>query len=98
MKIDPEVAEQELAKINEILKDLDENYEKITNNTNYVKDYWDTKTSDSVYEDFGELEKKIITIKENFATDVEFLDKTVKESYKIRDTESTKAADEQLHD
>ncbi len=98
MKFDPEVAEQELAKINEILKDLDENYKKITDNTNFVKDYWDTKTSDNVYEDFSELEKTIITIKDDFAGDVEFLENAVKQSYINRDKESKEAADEQLHD
>ena len=98
IKFDPEVAEQELEKIREIIKDLDDNYAKITDNTNFVKDYWDTKTSDGVFEDFSELEKKIITIKENFAGDVEFLEKTVKESYINRDKDSIKEANQRLTD
>ena len=97
-KFDPEVAEQELGKIKEILEDLDENYTKITDDTNFIKDYWDTKTSDNVFNNISELEKKIVTIKENFASDVVFLDNAVKQSYINRDKESTDAANQQLHD
>ncbi len=97
-KFDPEVAEQELEKIRTILKDLDENYTKITDNTNFIKDYWDTKTSDNVFNNMSELEKTIVTIKDNFEGDVSFLENAVKQSYLNRDQESKEAADQKLHD
>ena len=97
-KFDPEIAGQELEKIKNILKDLDENYEKITSSTDFVKEYWETKTSENVYNSMSELEKKIATIKDNFAGDVEFLENVVKQSYITRDQDSKEAADQQLHD
>ena len=75
--IDTDQLEAELNKIKEIKKKLDDVFQSIQKDTNELNDYWDSKTSKKVQDDFIEFYKKVEKTKNNIASDIAFLENTV---------------------
>ena len=78
LNIDTEKLEYEIEKMRQIEKTLEEVYEQIEKETTTLKDYWESKTADSVQESFIDFYKKVEKSKNNLASDIAFLENAVK--------------------
>ena len=97
IEIDTSKLETEINKIiitNNLLKKL---LEELQSDTNFLKDYWQTDVSESVYTSFEQFYKDYQKTIENIEGDISFLEKIVNKSYEIEDSNISKAVDEKLH-
>ena len=81
ININSEQLKNEIAQLKSSKKNLESIFNNIKNDTDILKDYWETETSESVFASFEALYKDLEEIKEKYQTDIEFLEKTVNESY-----------------
>ena len=67
----------------------------LKNENNDLKNYWETKTSDSVFSNFEVFFKSFQTSIENLDNDIKFLEKTIN-SYVLTEKEIGKEVDEKI--
>ena len=97
IEIDTSKLETEINKIIRTKNLLKRLLEEIQNDTDSLKNYWQTSVSESVYASFEEFYKDYQNTIENLEGDIAFLEKIVSKSYEIEDTNISKAVDEKLH-
>ncbi len=95
ININTEVLTTELQKLKDIKSHLDETFDNIEKNTKDLKNYWESRTSDSVQETFIEFYKKVEKTKNNLASDIAFLENVIKDHQKELDYEN-KIIDEKI--
>ena len=93
LNIDTEKLEYEIEKMRQIEKTLEEVYEQIEKETTTLKDYWESKTADSVQESFIDFYKKVEKSKNNLASDIAFLENAVKERHEEEEKQENKTID-----
>lgn len=79
--IDTDKLSEEIDKIKKVNTKLEEIFSQIKRNTDVLKDYWSTETSDSVFTSFEQFYVTLENTKNNFQKDIEFLENVVKSSY-----------------
>ena len=88
INIDTEKLTEQIAKLKTVTKNFEQIFTRVKNDTNLLKEYWDSATSESVFESFEEFYNAVENVKQTFQKDIEFLEKTVNGSY-IENNEGT---------
>lgn len=88
INIDTEKLTEQIAKLKTVTKSFEQIFTRVKNDTNLLKEYWDSATSESVFESFEEFYNAVENVKQTFQKDIEFLEKTVNGSY-IENNEGT---------
>lgn len=96
MKINTELMNVEIAKLKAITLEFEELFSKIENETNALQDYWQTRTSDGVYNDFSIFYKVLENVKLTNEQDVSFLEKVVNASYMNYEAKANELVDRNL--
>ncbi len=96
MKINTELMNVEIAKLKAITLEFEELFSKIENETNALQDYWQTRTSDGVYNDFSIFYKVLENVKLTNEQDISFLEKVVNASYMNYETKANELVDRNL--
>ena len=96
INIDTEKLNDEISKIEEVNRNFDTLFKKIKDETEVLKDVWDTGTSESVFESFQQLYVALENVKQTFQKDVEFLKNAVSSTYTEEETQINKLVDEKI--
>lgn len=96
LNIDTEKLNAKKEEIRTILKELETLFEKIKKETGALKDVWETRTSESVYNGFEEFYKTLESVKANFEKDIAFIEQKVNEQYVSKENEIKNQIDEKL--
>lgn len=96
VNIDTDKLVEEINKIKNVNKEFNEIFKQIKNNTETLKDYWSSMTSESVYSSFETFYTTLDNMENTFNTDVEFLEKTVKENYITEEKEINRIVDDKI--
>lgn len=94
INIDTEKLNEQIAKLKTVTKNFEQIFSKVKNDTNLLKEYWDTTTSESVFESFEEFYNAVENVKQTFQKDIEFLENTVNSSYIEQNEGTNKLIDE----
>ena len=81
LKLDYNALDTEIKNLRNVKADLDEVFDYIEKHTELLKDYWETKTSKEVFDSFDAFYKHVIQIKNNFQSDINFLQRKVFATY-----------------
>ena len=81
INIDTEKLTEQLAKLKTVTKSFEQIFNRVKNDTNLLKEYWDSATSESVFESFEEFYNAVDNVKQTFQKVIEFIEKTVNGSY-----------------
>jgi len=96
VKIDSELLAAEIDKLNNVTVQLRELFEEIKKETDSMKDVWETKTSEGVYNDFEhfyKLGESVVSVNES---DSKFLNAVVKANYVNFDDSTNKLVDSNI--
>lgn len=96
VKIDSELLTAEIDKLNNVTVQLRELFEEIKKETDSMKDVWETKTSEGVYNDFEhfyKLGESVVSVNES---DSKFLNAVVKANYVNFDDSTNKLVDSNI--
>lgn len=85
MKIDTNLLNQEVEKINKINKQLEDIFSSIKNETEGLKDYWNSKTSEEIFISFEGLYKFLESTKTKNNEIVEFLKNVILQNQDLED-------------
>lgn len=96
LNIDTEKLNTKKEEIKIVLKDLETLFEKIQKETETLKDFWETRTSENVFNNFQEFYKTLENVKTNFRSDISFIEKKVNEQYIKKDNEISTQIDEKI--
>ncbi len=96
INIDTEKLNEKKEEIRTILKELESLFQKIKKETEALKDVWETKTSENVFNCFEEFYKALETVKKDFESDISFIEKKVNEQYITKENEIKTQIDEKL--
>lgn len=94
INIDTQKLTEEIAKLKSVNKNFEQIFSKVKSDTTLLKEFWDTRTSESVYESFEEFNKAVENVKQTFQKDIEFLENTVNGSYIAQNEGTNKSIDE----
>ena len=83
--IDTDLLSAEIEKIKSSKKNFEEIFQTVKNDTESLKDYWSTRTSESVFSSFQEFYTVFDNVSAVLQQDIEFLEKTVNASYENKD-------------
>ena len=81
INIDTDRLTEEIEKIRNVNQNFEEIFSEIRKNTEGLKDYWKTRTSESVFTSFEQFYKSLENVVATFKKDIEFLENVVKSSY-----------------
>lgn len=84
--IDVETLKTQLEKLKNVEKNLEEIFLNVVSKNDSLKDYWSTKTSESVFGNFEEFKKTLEKTKTNFLNDIKFLQNVIDAYEKEEDT------------
>ena len=79
--IDTKAFQDEIDKIKDIKDDFINLSDILERDTNSLKEYWQTDTSEGVYNDFDKYYVKLENVINTLNNDIEFLEKTAKQGY-----------------
>lgn len=96
LDIDTEQLQEKISRLKEINKTLEEIFKQIKDNTENLKDYWDTQASESVFTSFQEFYNTLESVKNNLEADVKFLENKVNPSYIAEENRINKVIDEKI--
>ncbi len=96
INIDTEKLSLEIEKIKKVNKDFEEIFNQVKKDTESLKDYWSTRTSESVFSSFQDFYSVLENVKAVFQKDIEFLEKTVNSSYEVKDQGISKLVDDKI--
>lgn len=94
-RIDTEKLQEQLNRIIEERDKLNTLLENIKKETDILKDFWETKTSDSVFNNFTEFYTGLQQHIDAINSDIEFLESTIK-NYKEYEEKANKQIDENI--
>lgn len=77
INIDVEALKTQLEKLKSVEKKLEEIFTNVMQNNDALKDYWSTKTSESVFGGFEQFKKTLEQAKTNFLNDISFLQNVI---------------------
>lgn len=96
LNIDTEKLNAKKEEMKIVLKDLETLFEKIQKETETLKEFWETRTSENVFNNFQEFYKTLETVKTNFKSDISFIENKVNEQYIKKDNEISTQIDEKI--
>lgn len=96
LNIDTEKLNAKKEEIRTILKDLEILFQKIKKETESLKDVWETRTSENVFNGFEEFYETVESIKADFEKDIAFIEEKVNEQYIIKENDIKTQIDEKL--
>jgi hypothetical protein len=96
INIDTEKLNEQILAIKEVVKDLSDIFMRIKDDTNNLKDDWDSKTSKNVYNSFDKLYLSFEEVENTFHNDIDFLERVVDPSYTLEDSNTSKLIDDYL--
>lgn len=96
VNIDTENLNSKKEEIEKVLKDLETLFDKIKNETETLKDYWETKTSENVFANFEKFYKTLEEVKLKFQSDILFINEKVNKQYTDIDRNISAEIDEKI--
>ncbi len=96
VNIDTENLNSKKEEIEKVLKDLETLFDKIKNETETLKDYWETKTSENVFANFENFYKTLEEVKLKFQSDILFINEKVNKQYTDIDRNISAEIDEKI--
>lgn len=81
MKIDSDLLSVEISKLEAVTKEMETLFSNIKKETDSLKDCWETRTSEGVYNDFDAFYKILDSVKNTNQQDANFLKNVVNTSY-----------------
>jgi WXG100 family type VII secretion target len=94
--IDTEKLSAEIEKIKSTKKNFEEIFQQVKNDTESLKDYWSTRTSESVFSSFQEFYSVFENVTAELQKDIDFLERTVSNSYVAKDKGISKLVDDKI--
>lgn len=91
-RIDTKALEEQLNKLKEERNRLNSMFDTIKSNTNTLKDYWDSRTSESVFNNFEDMYKGYQDLVNDLNKDIIFLENILKK-YKEYEEKANKEID-----
>ena len=76
-RIDTIALTEQLNKMKEERNKLKSLFDIVNKNTNYLKEYWDSRTSESVFNNFEEMYKGYQGLLNDLNRDIAFLERTI---------------------
>ena len=96
VSIDTEKLQEEIEKIADIEDDFDDFFNIIKNDTENLKEYWKTDTSENVFQDFNNFYTNLENVKNTLNTDIKFLENVVKANYVLEDNTTSDLIDKKV--
>ena len=96
LQVDFDSVREQRDKLKTVRDDLKNVFDYINSDTNALKDYWESKTSRDVFESFEDFVKYLDEIKENFNTDIEFINNKALGTYETADSDLNKQVEEHI--
>lgn len=94
-RIDTEALSQQIDRIVAKKEELKEILNNIKKENNIMRDYWETKTSESVFNNFEDMYIGLQEQIDNLNKDIEFLRSSI-ENYKQQEQKANKEIDEKI--
>ena len=94
--VNTEKLQDEIEKIKDIEGDFVKLSEIIKRDTDILKEYWQTDTSEDVYYNFDKYHVKLENVIDTLRKDIDFLEETAKQSYIEEDTGTSNLVDERV--
>ncbi len=86
----------ETEKIKKEKKNLEDVLNNLYKQTDALKEYWQTRTSDEVFSSFSDFKKHFENVINYLSNDIDFLEKTVKASYQTNEELTNKEIDSNI--
>lgn len=86
----------ETEKIKKEKKNLEDVLNNLYKQTDALKEYWQTRTSDEVFSSFSDFKKHFENVINYLSNDIDFLEKTVKASYETNEELTNKEIDSNI--
>ncbi|MBR1386730.1 MAG: hypothetical protein IJ568_07865 [Bacilli bacterium] len=96
VKINTERLQEEIDKIVDIEDDFTDLFDIIKRDTENLKEYWKTDTSENVFHDFNNFYTNLENVKNTLRTDIEFLENVVNANYVLEDDTTSNLVDEKI--
>ncbi len=96
VSIDTEKLQEEIEKIADIEDDFADLFNIIKNDTENLKEYWKTDTSENVFQDFNNFYTNLENVKNTLNTDIKFLENVVKANYVLEDNTTSDLIDKKV--
>lgn len=96
VNIDTEKLQEEIEKIADIEDDFADLFNIIKNDTENLKEYWKTDTSENVFQDFNNFYTNLENVKNTLNTDIKFLENVVKANYVLEDNTTSDLIDKKV--
>ena len=96
IKINTVKLSSEISKLRDTKKTLEELSEIIKKDNNLLKDLWESRTSESVFESFEDFYKKYEAAVKNIDDDIKFLENKVNQSYTEKDEHTSTQIDDKI--
>lgn len=86
----------EIEKIKNVKNNFEQIFEEIKKDTESLKEYWNTTTSESVFTSFESFYTALQNVTNTFQKDIEFLEKTVSSNYVAEEQGLNKIINEKM--
>lgn len=96
IKIDTIKLSSEISKLKDAKKTLDELFGIIKKDNQLLRELWETRTSQKVFDSFEDFYKNLETSINNLNHDIEFLENKVNSNYEEKDDHTDYLVDERI--
>ena len=96
VNINTEQLSNEIDKIKNTYNKFEEIFNEIKKDTESLKEFWSTRTSESVFNSFEDFYVALENVKTTFKKDIDFLEKTVSTSYIEEDKGTNRLVDSNI--
>ena len=96
INVDTKILSDEIVKLDKISLQMEELFNNIKKNTDELKDFWETKTSNKTFLEFDAFYKICENIRNNNISDSKFLADVVKNSYEVFDSDTSNLIDSNI--
>ena len=86
----------EIEKIKKIKNTMVDLNKQVNNRTDMLKDYWISRTSETVFSEFPSFYKALEKVCNELNGDIEFLENRVKQGYEVNNEKTNKRIDEEI--